>query len=106
MIGTHAHATRAIVGHADPVQRIVGHEDVVAAGNGKPGAINIMNDVVDDLEVVGFVMEVRRLHEIKIGALARLKPRFVAVVKFVALDTEIGRSPRSFQDRWSFLDSP
>ena len=75
------------------VERVVGQQNIVAAIDPHPCPLGIVDDVVDEFDVVGFIMQPRRDHVFKPGALAGHIAPHSAIVNFVAFDTDIGRAP-------------
>ena len=78
---------------AHVVERVVRQQNVVAAIDSHPRSLGIVDDVVDEFDVVGFIMQPRRDHVFKPGALAGHIAPHSAIVDFVAFDADIGRAP-------------
>ena len=87
------HHFDGVANGAHVVERVVRQQNVVAAIDSHPRPSGIVDDVVDEFDVVGFIMQPRRDHVFKPGALAGHIAPHSAIVDFVAFDADIGRAP-------------
>ena len=76
----------------DAQQRVVRHENVVTAIHAQSRAFGVVDEVVDDTDVVCFVLNPRGRHELIAGSLACGEASCATVVELVVLDDPIGGS--------------
>ena len=85
----------ALLSHA--IERVVRHQNVIAAIHAHPGAVRVVHHIIHELYIIRFVMQPRRDHKLKAGALTCHETIDGAIENLVSLDAKI-RAP-AFQHR-------
>ena len=76
---------------ADADKRVVGRQEIIGSAGAQAYAVDIVNNVIDKLEVITFVMKPGRPHHFQIAPLARPETK-PARIQPVAMDQEIRRA--------------